>query len=201
MALDIGRGAGADLQHGIGLQEGGGAGNLRIDRAHQLPGHRLDRRALRRIFQKGEQEALIAGQKTGIAGHGEGHVHGGIGVQRLFGFLLVGVHLVGRRAFLRDHDAADERAVADRQERFRHGVEQIARANQANHPDERRNPAMAQEEPERAAVEVQHAALDAADHALHPGLLVLRRRAATAGASTSAASASARRCRWRRWRR
>ena len=86
------------------------------------------------ILQNRQQQALIAREERAVAGHGEGHVHGGIGVQRVFRLQSGRLHLVRRRAFLRHEHAADKRAVADGQERLGHGVEQIARSRQADRP-------------------------------------------------------------------
>ena len=137
------------------------------------------------IFQEREQEALVRLHETArcrvmvnVMSHGRIRLHD------LLRLRLIGVHLVGRRAFLRDHHAADEAAVADRQERLwaRRRTGRPCRPGRSTQID-RRNPAMPQEEPERAAVDAEHAVLDAADDALDPGLLRALARARRAGAT------------------
>ena len=52
LALRVGSRAGADLQRRVRLQEGQRAGNRAVDPTHQLPGHLLNRRTLRRGLQE-----------------------------------------------------------------------------------------------------------------------------------------------------
>ena len=95
LPLRIGGRAGADLQHGIRLQERHGAGNRAHDPAHQLAGHNIDRRPLRRRLQKHNQHDLIRAEISGVPAHGEGAAHRGIRLQDLLRLALIRVHLVG----------------------------------------------------------------------------------------------------------
>ncbi len=59
LPLDIGGRSGTDLKRRIWLHKGNSAGNGHGDPAHQLSRDLCDRRPLRRVLQKGNQEGLV----------------------------------------------------------------------------------------------------------------------------------------------
>ena len=198
-ALLIGRRAGADLQHRIGLKEGDRAGN----RAHSAPPINCPATVsigwrVARIFRNASSESLVGRQELAESRSRESHVHRGIRLHHALDLDLIRVHLLGRRAFLRDEHAAHETSCRRSAETPLGTCRTDNRAEQADHPRQGRNPAVPQEEPERSPVNVQHPCSTPPIDALDPVLLRALRRGRRAAARTSAASASARRCRWRK---
>ena len=86
-------------------------------------------------------------------------------------FRLEIVHPLGRRPFLRHHDAANKPAVADGKKRLRDDLEEHDGADHAHDPSERGKPFVTQEEMERVAVASDDRLQQAVNMRFHPRLL------------------------------